>query len=139
MRALDFIQGGHRLAPERSFGRMPEIQRSIPATGHDIDGRLSIFDQTPDTGTDQPDLIPEIAPIKFPVLFSENLDRTAGRSDIPGNATQKRGFARSVGAQNDPIFSWPNFPAQLLQDLRPPSRNRQGNRFSALSWWGRFF
>ena len=55
-------------------------------------------------------------PIGFAVALAEQFDLAAGGCEVAGERGEERGFARAVGAEDDPVLAAFHAPVHVAQD-----------------------
>ena len=75
---------------------------------------LVIFDPVANTGTYETHLLPELPPIRFPVLLSQHMNCSSRGSYVTGDATEQSRLARAVCSEDHPVLSRINLPLNII-------------------------
>jgi hypothetical protein len=94
----------------------PEINHGALAADDGFQDGFVRRDSLADGRTDQAQALAQLPPIRATIALAENFHFSGGGSEVAGQCAQKRSFARTVGAQDDPMFAGQNPPVDVLQD-----------------------
>src|ERR1019366_4773525 len=82
MRALDALEDLRGAFAVLRDGRAPVINHRVLPTHDRIERRLIVRHHLPNRRTDQPNTLPQLTPVAFPVPLAKHLDCTGGGREI---------------------------------------------------------
>src|SRR5437879_5992578 len=96
----------------------PKINHGVFAADDGFERRLGFGHHLAHGRADQTDLLAQLAPIGFAVAPAQHGDFAAGRSQIARERAEQRRFARTVGAEDDPVLAALDAPRNAVENPR---------------------
>src|SRR5207302_3299114 len=118
MLALDLFEDARGASAVGMGDSSPKINHGVFAADDGFERRLGPGHHLAHGRTDQTDLLSQLTPIGFAVAPAQHGDFAAGRSQIARERAEQRRFARTVGAEDDPVLAGLDAPRNAVEDPR---------------------
>lgn len=116
--AFDLTQNVQSALAIRSSDFAPKIDHGAFAANHRFQRGLASGNHLADGRADQADPSAQLAPVGSSISLRQQLHFAAARSQVAGQRAQERGFARTIGAENGPMFAGPDVPGNFVKNNR---------------------
>ena len=114
--ALDAFEDGAGGAPVGGGGGVPKINHGVFSTDDRFERGLGGGHEFVEGAADEANFFAELGPVAFAEGLTEQLDVAVGGGFVAGESGEERGFAGSVGAEDDPVLAGIDAPIDAVEN-----------------------